>query len=302
MNRSLTGSLFVVLSATGYAFLPIFARLAYRTDVTPFELLTWRFILSAGVIWALSPMWGKRANLRALTRGDALTLGGLGGLFACVAYIAFIGLSRLPAPIFSMLYYTYPALTALMSLALGERLPVTAWIAVGLAVGGAALTALAGGKLGDYRPADLLFPLGTAASYAVYLVIAQRRTHKFSGLTSSVVSITGSLVTLMALSPIIGLRVPASSATFLPIAGIAIVSTVFTIMAMFEGISRIGASRAAILSTIEPVGVIVLAALILGERAGPIQYAGGALIVASVILLNLPIGHALTEVELEQPR
>jgi len=288
MNRALSGSLFVLLAATGYALLPIFAQLAYRTDVTPFEVLTWRFVISAAVIWALWPVWRSRVNLRALTRRDVLTLVGLGGLFALVAYFAFLGLSRLPAPLFSMLFYTYPAMTALLSLALGERLPAAAWLAVGLAVIGSALTGLAGGLGGSaYRPLDLGLPLLTAATYAVYLVLAQRRASHLPGLASAVVSITGSLVLLALLSPLVGLRVPTLAATWLPIAGIALFSTVFTILAMFEGIARIGASRAAILSTIEPLMVVVLAALVLSERAGPVQYAGGALIMVSVALLNL---------------
>ena len=290
MNRTLTGSIFVLFAALGYAFLPIFARLAYRTDVTPFEVLTWRFVIAAGLIWALWPAWRSRVSLRALSRLDVFTLVGLGGLFALVAYFAFLGLSRLPAPLFSMLFYTYPAMTALLSLALGERLPPAAWLAVGLAVIGSALTGLAGGADQAYNPLDLGLPLLTAASYAVYLVIAQRRTGHLPGLASAVVSITGSLILLALISPLVGLRVPILAATWWPIAGIAVVSTLFTVLAMFEGIARIGASRAAILSTVEPLAVIVLAVLILGERAEPVQYAGGALILVSVLLLNLRIG------------
>ncbi len=301
MSRRLAGSLFVLLSAIGYAFLPIFARLVYRTDVTPFEALTWRFVIAAGLIWALWPAWGRRANLRSLSRRDLLILAGLGVLFALVAYLAFAGLSRLPAPIFSMLFYTYPAMTALLSLALGERLPLTSWLAVTLAVCGAGLTGLSA-PLTTYNPVDVIFPLMTAATYAVYLVTAQRRAGHIPGLASAVVSITASLIVLLAASPLVGLRVPSSGASWLPIAGIAVFSTVFTILAMFEGIARIGASQAAILSTIEPVAVILLAALILGEGAAEIQYVGGALIIASVVMLNLPVSRAPGAVELEQPR
>ena len=39
--------------------------------------------------------------------------------------------------------------------------------------------------------------------------------------------------------------------------------------------------------------VIVLAAVILHENAAPIQYVGGALILASVVLLNLPVGRTM---------
>ena len=52
------------------------------------------------------------------------------------------------------------------------------------------------------------------------------------------------------------------------------------------GLRLVGASRAAILSTFEPASSVLLAVLILGESANPIQYLGGAFILASVVVLE----------------
>ncbi len=58
----------------------------------------------------------------------------------------------------------------------------------------------------------------------------------------------------------------------------------FTFLA---GLRRTGPSTAAILSTFEPVVTTVLAALILSESLTPLQYAGGLLVLSSVVVLQL---------------
>ena len=72
---------------------------------------------------------------------------------------------------------------------------------------------------------------------------------------------------------------------WLAVAGIALVSTVAAITLFFAGLERIGPTRASTLSTVEPLFTVLLAAVVLGETIAPLQLAGGALILAAVILL-----------------
>ena len=84
---------------------------------------------------------------------------------------------------------------------------------------------------------------------------------------------------------------------------IAVVSTVVAVSAFFAGLRLVGPSEAAILSTFEPVVTVVLAYMVLGERLSPAQLAGGALVLAAVVLLQLrPRRAPRTSFELvEQP-
>ena len=52
------------------------------------------------------------------------------------------------------------------------------------------------------------------------------------------------------------------------------------------GIQRLGASRAAILSTSEPVLTALIALMLLGEVLQPLQVPGGMLILFSIVLLR----------------
>jgi len=70
------------------------------------------------------------------------------------------------------------------------------------------------------------------------------------------------------------------------IASFAVVGTTIPVLTFILGLRLVGPSRAAILSTFEPASTVLLAVIILGETANPIQYVGGALILASVVLLE----------------
>src|SRR5436309_2893169 len=78
---------------------------------------------------------------------------------------------------------------------------------------------------------------------------------------------------------------PRTPAGWLAVLGIAIVSTVAAIVLFFAGLERVGPTRAAVLSTVEPVCTVLLAAALLGESVAPSELVGGALILTAVVLL-----------------
>ena len=68
--------------------------------------------------------------------------------------------------------------------------------------------------------------------------------------------------------------------------GFAVIGTTIPVLTFILGLRLLGASRSAILSTFEPASSVLLAVLILGEAANPVQYLGGAFILSSVIVLE----------------
>jgi drug/metabolite transporter (DMT)-like permease len=70
------------------------------------------------------------------------------------------------------------------------------------------------------------------------------------------------------------------------IGSFALLGTTIPVLTFILGLRLVGPSRAAILSTFEPASTVLLAVIILGELASPLQYLGGALIIASVLLLE----------------
>ena len=53
---------------------------------------------------------------------------------------------------------------------------------------------------------------------------------------------------------------------------------------LFSAVQRLGAARASLLTTTDPLWALLFAALLLGEPLGPSQLAGGALILGGALL------------------
>ena len=69
---------------------------------------------------------------------------------------------------------------------------------------------------------------------------------------------------------------------------LAVVSTVAAISLFFAGLERVGPTSASILSTVEPLVTVMLAFLVFGESARPLQLLGGALVLAAVVPATSP--------------
>ena len=83
-----------------------------------------------------------------------------------------------------------------------------------------------------------------------------------------------------------GVHLPATNSGWINILGIVLVATVIPVVAFLAGLERIGPTNAAMLSTLEPVVTVLLAAWIFGERLQSIALFGGGMILIAVIMLT----------------
>ena len=80
---------------------------------------------------------------------------------------------------------------------------------------------------------------------------------------------------------------PQSPFILLLLFGIAILGTVLPVYAINIAIQRIGAAQASLVSTVEPPLSMVISMIVLGEAIIANQWLGAALIIGSVIVLQL---------------
>lgn len=81
---------------------------------------------------------------------------------------------------------------------------------------------------------------------------------------------------------------PISSAAWLPILGLVLFSTIIPAFAFTEGLHRLGAERASLLSLIGPPTTIAAAAIWVGESLSSTQLLGCALVIVSISRLRSP--------------
>lgn len=291
MNRTQReGLLLLIVAAAGYSFFAIFTKLIYENGLNaPLDLLIWRFVLAAPAIWGIIAAQRRRqpaASRPALPRARLLLMGLLFGL---VALLAFLAVARLPASLYTVLIYTYPAMVALGALLFGERLSALGWGALALTLLGVLLTVPNPfSDLGRIDPLGVVFVLLNALAYAVYILLSSRILRGEHDQTlAGAWSITGSLLVALALLAVRGVTLPPNAITWAALLGLAVISTALPVATFYAGMQRLGAAKAAILSTIEPVMTVLWAVLLLGETLHPTQLIGGALVIASVALLQV---------------
>jgi drug/metabolite transporter (DMT)-like permease len=274
----------VLVSAFSFGWMAIFARFAYAAGAEVLPVLTWRFLIAAAVLWPLL-RFGRPAKTR-LSRGEWVGLGFMGLLYVGQAFGYFAALQFLPASTTSLILYTYPAIVTLLAwLFLGDQLDRRKGVALLAALAGLAL--ILGAPAGSLDPRGVALAAMNALIYSVYIVSGARITAGIPPLRASAVILSVAAVIYLAVSLATGgigaLALPPGA--WPPILGVALVSTVVAVTTFFLGMERLGAARTAIASSFEPVVTVALAALLLGEALAPVQYAGGGLVLAAVLLL-----------------
>ena len=76
----------------------------------------------------------------------------------------------------------------------------------------------------------------------------------------------------------------------------ALVSTVGAVVLFFSGMSRVGPSTAAILSTLEPPVTVSLVFVTFGDALGAVQILGALAVLGAAVIVNLPARRAAVAV------
>jgi drug/metabolite transporter (DMT)-like permease len=261
--------------------MPIFARFAYSSGVSPVTLLFLRFAFAAPVMIALVALRRVR-----LPRGAALValicLGAV--IYVVQALCYFTALTRAPASLVALILYLYPVLVAVgATLVYGEQFTLARGAALALALGGAAL--IIGFERGG-SAAGVGLAIAAAGIYAVYILAGTRVMRNVPPLAAATVVICSTAVVYGGIAAVRGPVWPATAGGWLSIAALALVSTVAAIAFFFAGLERVGPTSASILSTLEPAVAVTLAVLLLGEALTPAKLAGGLLILAAVLVTS----------------
>jgi drug/metabolite transporter (DMT)-like permease len=287
------GSFWVILSSLGFATLGIFGKIAYREGFSRDVMLFLRFLIAFPTMILLVVATGARSRSRK-TFWVSVILGAVG--IGTEASLFFLTLERLGASLTGIFLYLYPSFVALLShFFLGERLGRIQAGCLVLALVGSVLTAGVIGGAGEGMVSPLSDPLGllygvlTGAWYAVYILAGNRLTRDEDPLWVSLGVVTGSLIAFGALASI-SLQAGGASwgkmtqGSVISILGLGWFATVLPFATLYLGMKRIGAVRASLISTVELVFTIALAAWLIDEKLTAAQLSGAFLILISVLL------------------
>jgi drug/metabolite transporter (DMT)-like permease len=280
--RSVSGGvIWVLLAPLFYAGMSTSAKLA-GAYLNVWQIGAGRFffglLLVPIVVRALGlDLWGRQRLL--------LTLRGLCGSVAFLLLVA--SFERIPLSLAMVLFYLYPAFTALLSPSItGEPPPRIAWIFIGAAFIGTSLILWPHKASGNLNLGHLLALIASVLCAVTLLLV--RRLGKVNNIYTLFfyLCITG---TLAAMGPLIiqeSPLLPQSSAAWIGVAAVAAFS-IAAQLTINQALVRIPAATVSIMMTIEVPLVAAFGVLYLGEPAGWRMIVGALLIFGSGIGLNL---------------
>lgn len=280
------GLFLCILSAACFAALGVFGKLAYDADVSVLTLLTVRFAMAAagfGLLTVIVP--GARVRMDRRLVLIAFGLGSVG--YAAQAGLFFAALEHVDISLLSLLLYTYPAFVTVAAILLGrDRVTQRRVAALTAASAGVALV-LVGAGGGTADAIGVTMGVGAALTYTAYILVADTVIQDAPPIAFSAVIAAGAFLTFAAISLGSGrLDLGFGAAGWGWLACIAVVSTIFAVLAFFAGLRRVGPSNASIISTVEPPLTVLLALLVFGERLGAVQLLGGVLVLSAVVVLQ----------------
>jgi len=278
------GIALVFVSAVGFGTLGIFGIYAQRVGLSIPTVLTYRFLVSAVIVWAVLAFSGRFRPLRGRTLAIALALGALG--YATMSGLYFVGLEFMTAGMVGIVLYTYPALVVVLAAAtLDERITRRTAVALVSALGGIAL--VIGADPAGASPTGVVIVLGAAGAYAAYIVTSRAVLETVDPLVLTAYVLPAGGATFVAISMLTGgVVVPTTFDAWGVLIGVATIATAVPVLAFFAGVERIGASRAGIVSTAEPVVTVILGAALFAEPVTVATVGGGACVLLAVVLLR----------------
>ena len=280
MDR-LAGVFLIVVSASCFGAMAIFARLAYEAGTDPITVLFLRFTIAAIVM-----VVGMAAKGIVFPRGRTLVsltlMGALGYVGFSLAF--FTALTMAPAGLVAILLYLYPAFVTILAMVFLKR-PITILKFVALSMTFAGTVLIVGLESSNGQILGVVLGITAAVLYSIYIVVGSKVIINTDAFPASTVVIISAGVIFSGVVAVNGVQFPATLIGWVSVFAIAVVSTAVAIVTFFAGLKKIDPSNASMISTLEPVVTIVLAVVILGEAVTIPKILGGIMILIAVILL-----------------
>ncbi len=255
------------------------------------------FLVLLPILWVRRGTPGLR-----LPRGDfgrILLLGVLG--VAASNYFYYLAIQRTNVATAIILQYTAPVLVLLYMVARGfQRATLQRIAAVGLAGIGSALAIGMGASGFRLDTLGVVAATLAAISFAFYNIAAHQVLARYDRwIVLLYTTFSAGLFWLIVNPPwkLVAAHYLGLQWVFLVV--FAVVSVLAPFSFYFAGLQHLEPTRAIVASCLEPVFSIMLAALLLGESLRPIQAMGIVIVLAAIVIVQLPerAGAAVTVVE-----
>ena len=289
-NKTLTGSILIILAGCFWGSMGIFVRRLGTYGFSSIQIVSIRVTLAA-LLFALVLLIKDRAGFKVLFRDLPLFLGlGFGSiLFFTVCY--FTAITMMPLSTAAILLYTSPVWIMLMSvLFFHEKLDRRKLIALALAFAGCVLVSGISGE--GMTLTGVLVGLGSGIGYGLYSILGKIALRKYSPYTVTAYTFmfaaVGSWIICQPedlFNKFSDAKDPGFLIVFCCLT--ALITAVIPFLSYTPGLEKVEASKAGIIATIEPMVATLIGIVVFSEPLTFMSGAGILLILSAVVILNL---------------
>jgi drug/metabolite transporter (DMT)-like permease len=279
-KKQTAGVLAAFSSAFFLGFAPVFGKMAINAGFSPFTVVALRTGFAAAILFLVIAIF-FRQYLYIFPVGllGCYLAGAINGLGSLLYYIA---LSRLDASVGQLLYSLYPFFVALW-LVLDHQPPSKlTFFRIGLATIATILLTNTSGRFVD--PLGVILMLGAAVLYAMHLPINQRVLYEVPAPTVALYTLLSMSSVVIPAYLIFDRSWPVQQISMWPIIGLTSV-TIFSRIALFLGVKKIGGMQTALLGLAELLIAILFSSILLGENLSPLQWLGALGLGISLVLV-----------------
>ena len=281
-KRRYLGSLYIILSAVLFGFMPLLTKIAYAHGSNSYTAAFGRFLFGSLFLGLINLCKGG-AHLR-LDKRYVLPILKMAIPYALVPILLYESYNHIGSGLATTLHFTYPAAVLLiLFLFCRERPKAVQLLCVAFSVGGMVLLYKPGEAV---APLGVLFAVASGIVYAVYITLLGQSIAKelpplvlaFWISTLSVIEI--GLAALLTGNLTFQLDAVGWGAEII----LALSATVLALVLFQQGVILCGPVKASLFSTFEPITSIAVGIALFGERITLREGLGIAAILYSVIL------------------
>jgi drug/metabolite transporter (DMT)-like permease len=279
-KKQTAGILAAFSSAFFLGLAPVFGKLAITQGFSPFAVVALRTSFASIIlITVITLFYREYLYIFPVGLAGCMLAGAINGLGSLLYYLA---LERLHASVGQLLYSLYPFFVAIW-LVLDHQPPSRlTFLRIGLATIAVLLLTSIPERSADFIGVFMM--LGAATLYAMHLPINQRVLYEVPAPTVALYTLLSMSMVVVPAYLLFDRSWPQINVPWLPIIGLTLV-TVFSRVALFLGVKKIGGMQTALLGLGELLVAIVFSKVWLGENLTMLQWVGAVALAISLILV-----------------
>ncbi|WP_052090033.1 DMT family transporter [Porphyromonas canoris] len=276
-----------IFASASFGLIPFFTLPVMEMGVSKGTIIFYRFLFSALIIGLLS--FFRKKNLKVPKKAIPSVFA-LAMMYVGSAMFLFWGFYYMPSGVATVIHFLYPVfLVLILAIFYRQRISPVSLLAIIMAILGVSFIMDVWGEgSGGVETFGLIIVALSALAYALYIVIVQHFPTK---------SVSGSVLTLWVMILAAGMVLIIENLTqgglahipqldgWLNIAGLALIPTVLSNLALVVAIRSIGSTATSVLGAMEPLTAVAVGIIVFDEPIYTFTFSGILFILSAVTLI-----------------